>query len=274
MSMLKNKTALITGASRGIGRAIALKLAKAGVNVVVAAKTTEPHEKLAGTIYTVQREVEAFGVRALALKLDVRNEAEIEAVMGQIKESFGGLDILVNNAGAIRLTNTELTSAKNFDLMWQVNTRATYLCSKFALPMLKASAHAHILNLSPPINLNPRWLANNCAYTITKYGMSLCTLGMAQEFAEWGVGVNALWPKTTIATAAIEWLMGDEGMRSARKEDIVADAAFEIFKSDPKSLSGQLLIDEEFLRSRGVTDFSHYAVDPSAELMPDFFVDS
>lgn len=273
MTTLLKKTIFITGASRGIGREIALKCAHAGANIVIAAKSTEPHPKLPGTIYTVAEEVQRAGGQALPLKLDVRNEDEIAATIKEAASHFGGIDILVNNAGAIRLTNTEATPAKSFDLMWGVNTRATFLCSQAAQPYLERSSGAHILNLSPPLNLKPKWLENNCAYTITKYGMSLCTLGMAAEFKDKGISVNSLWPRTTIATAAIDWLMGEEGMKSARKPSIMADAAYAIFTSAPGSLTGQHLLDEDFLRSLGVSDFDGYAQDPKSQLMPDFFVD-
>lgn len=274
MKTLAGKTIFITGASRGIGREIALMCAQDGANIIIAAKSTEPHAKLPGTIFTVADEVKRAGGNALALKLDVRNEEEIARVVEEGAKHFGGIDILVNNAGAIRLTNTPMTSAKSFDLMWGVNTRATYLCSQACLPYLERSTWAHILNLSPPINLNERWFANNCAYTITKYGMSMCTLGMAAEFKDRNIAVNSLWPRTTIATAAIDWLLGEEGMKSARKPAIMADAAYKIFCHDPKKLTGQLLLDEDFLRTQGKKDFSDYSLVPGAQLMPDFFVES
>src|SRR5688572_30329698 len=247
MTNLAGKTIFITGASRGIGREIALKCAKDGANIVIAAKSSEPNPKLPGTIHSVAEEVKAAGGQALALRLDVRNEEEIKSVVESAAKHFGGIDILVNNAGAIRLTTTDATPAKSFDLMWGVNTRATFLCSQACLPYLEKSSQAHILNLSPPINLDPKWMQNNCAYTITKYGMSLCTLGMAAEFSGRRIAVNSLWPRTTIATAAIDWLMGEEGMKSARKPAIMADAAYSIFCQDPAKLTGQLLIDEDYL---------------------------
>jgi citronellol/citronellal dehydrogenase len=273
MNTLRGKTIFITGASRGIGREIALKCAKDGANIVIAAKSAEPHPKLAGTIYTVAEEVKAAGGNALALRVDVRNEEEVTGSVKEAAAHFGGIDILINNAGAIKLTTTDSTPAKSFDLMWGVNTRATYLCSQACLPYLEKSSFAHILNLSPPINLDPKWLQNHCAYTITKYGMSMCTIGMAAEFKEKGVSVNSLWPRTAIATAAIEWLMGDDGMRGSRKPDIMADAAYAIFTQAKGSLSGQLLIDEDFLRTQGVKDFERYAMVPGATLFPDFFID-
>jgi citronellol/citronellal dehydrogenase len=273
MTGLLGKTIFITGASRGIGREIALKCARDGANIVIAAKSTEAHPKLAGTIHTVADEVKAAGGKALALKLDVRNEEEIASAVNQAAEHFGGIDILVNNAGAIRLTTTESTPAKSFDLMWSVNTRATFLCSQACLPWLEKSQSAHILNLSPPISLDPKWLQGHCAYTVTKYGMSLLTVGMAAEFKRRGIAVNALWPRTAIATAAIEWLMGDEGMKGSRKPSIMADAAYAIFNKKGVELTGQLLIDEDFLRTQGVKDFEDYAVVPGGRLLPDFFVD-
>lgn len=273
MNSLTGKTIFITGASRGIGREIALKCAKDGANIVIAAKSAEPHAKLPGTIFSVAEEVKAVGGQALAIKLDVRSDEEIKYSIEKAVQHFGGLDILVNNAGAIKLTGTDSTPAKSFDLMWGVNTRATYLCSQAALPHLQKSSVAHILNLSPPVTLDPKWLKNHCAYTITKYGMSMCTIGMAAEFKDSGISVNSLWPRTAIATAAIEMLMGEPGMRGSRKPDIMADAAYAIFKMPKGELSGQLLIDEDFLRTKGVTEFEHYSVVPGADLHPDFFVE-
>jgi citronellol/citronellal dehydrogenase len=270
---LAGKTIFITGASRGIGREIALKCAQDGANIIIAAKSAEPHPKLPGTIFSVAEEVKSAGGKALAIKLDVRNEDEIAGAVQQGAEHFGGIDILVNNAGAIRLTNTASTPAKSFDLMWQVNTRATFLCSQACLPYLERSSWAHILNLSPPISMSERWLANNCAYTITKYGMSMCTLGMAAEFKDKKIAVNSLWPRTAIATAAIDWLLGEEGMKSSRKPAIMADAAYKIFCHDPAKLTGQLLLDEDFLRTQGHKDFSDYSIVPGAHLIPDFFVE-
>jgi len=274
MYTLRGKTIFITGASRGIGREIALRCAQDGANIVIAAKSAEPHPKLPGTIHTVAEEVRANGGQALALKLDVRNEDEIASVVTEAAQHFGGIDILVNNAGAIKLTSTESTQPKSFDLMWGVNTRATFLCSQACLPYLAKSESAHILNLSPPINLDPKWLENHCAYTITKYGMSMCTIGMAAEFKDKGIAVNSLWPRTAIATAAIDWLMGEEGMRASRKASIVSDAAYALFTGPKGSVTGKHLIDEDFLRTKGVKDFDAYAVAPGTELFTDFFVDA
>lgn len=274
MTNLAGKTIFITGASRGIGREIAIKCARDGANIVIAAKSAEPNPKLPGTIYTVADEVTSAGGNALALKLDVRNDEEIKGAVDKAVKHFGGIDILVNNAGAIRLTSTDQTPARSFDLMWGVNTRATFLCSQACLPHLERSKQAHILNLSPPINLDPKWLQSNCAYTITKYGMSLCTLGMAAEFKERCIAVNSLWPRTTIATAAIDWLLGEDGRKSSRKPAIMADAAYSIFCQDPAKLTGQLLLDEDYLRSLGRKDFEDYSLEPGTPLMLDFFVES
>lgn len=275
MTTLKGKTLFITGASRGIGEAIALKCAADGANVVVAAKTSEPHAKLPGTIHSVAEAVEKAGGRGLALQLDVRDAERISAAMKRAADHFGGIDILVNNAGAIKLTTTDATPAKSLDLMMGVNVRATFLCSQAALPYLEKSSHAHILNLSPPISMDTKWFKNNVAYTLTKYGMSLCTLGMAAEFRDRRISVNSLWPKTAIATAAIIWLMGDDAVKNSRKPEIVADAAYDIFTTPPGEITGQHLLDEDFLRNhRGIKDFDHYACVPGNPLMPDFYVES
>ena len=274
MATLKSKTIFITGASRGIGAAIALKCAADGANVVIAAKTATPHAKLPGTIYTVAEEVNKAGGCALPLQLDVRDADQITQAFQKAAERFGGIDILVNNAGAIKLTTTDMTSVKSYDLMMSVNVRSTFLCSQAALPYLEKSPHAHILNLSPPISLDPKWLENNVAYTISKYGMSLCTLGMAAEFKSRLISVNSMWPRTTIATAAITWLMGDNSVKNARKPEIMADAAYELFGTPPGQITGQHLLDEDFLRSRGkIHDFDHYACVPGQPLMPDFYVE-
>lgn len=274
MANLAGKTILITGASRGIGREIALRCAGDGANIVIAAKSAEPNPKLEGTIFTVADEVKRAGGNALALKLDVRNEEEISVVVKTAAEHFGGIDILVNNAGAIKLSATANTSAKSFDLMWGVNTRATFLTSQACLPYLERSSGAHILNLSPPISLDTKWIENNCAYTITKYGMSLCTLGMAAEFKDKGIAVNSLWPRTAIATAAVNWMLGEDGMNGSRKPSIMADAAYAIFCQPATELTGQLLLDEDFLRTRGEHNFEKYAYKPGVELIPDFFVET
>jgi NAD(P)-dependent dehydrogenase (short-subunit alcohol dehydrogenase family) len=275
MTTLKGKTVFITGASRGIGEAIALKCAADGANVVIAAKSSEPHPKLPGTIHSVAEAVERAGGRALAIQLDVRDADQITSAVNQAASHFGGIDILVNNAGAIKLTGTDSTPVRSYDLMTQVNVRATFLCSQACLPYLEKSNHAHILNLSPPISLEPKWLENNVAYTITKYGMSLCTLGMASEFRDRKISVNSLWPRTAIATAAITWLMGDDAVKNSRKPEIMADAAYEIFITPPTEITGQHLLDEDFLRSRrGIKDFSSYSCVPGNPLMADFYVES
>lgn len=269
---LRGKTVIITGASRGIGRSIALKCAKDGANIVIAAKSVEEGGKLPGTIFSVAQEVEALGAQALALQVDVRDVDSLEHMAQAAAAKFGGIDILVNNAGAIRLTGTQETLPKYYDLMQSVNTRATFMATRACLPFLKKSKNAHVLNLSPPISYNEQWLQNNVAYTISKYGMTLCTLGMAAEFRDKGISVNSLWPRTAIATAAISWVMGEDALKNCRKPEIVSDAAYQIFLSEPK-ITGQTLIDESFLRSRGVSDFGHYACDPDSELLTDFYVD-
>jgi citronellol/citronellal dehydrogenase len=272
MRTLKDKTVFITGASRGIGRAIALRCARDGANVAIAAKTAEPHPKLQGTIHSVAAEVEAAGGRALPLHLDIRDETAVEAAVRQAAEKFDGIDALVNNASAIGLTGTLSTPMKRYDLMQTVNTRGTYLCSQACLPYLLKAENAHILTLSPPLNLDPKWFAPHVAYTIAKYGMSLCTLGMAREFAAQGVAVNSLWPRTTIATAAVE-VFFPESIQASRKPQIMADAAHAILTGDSRSITGKFFIDEDVLRSAGVTDLEQYAVTPGARLHPDIFLD-
>ncbi len=275
MSGLQGKTIFITGASRGIGREIALRCARDGANLVLAAKTAEPHAKLAGTIHSVAAEVEQAGGRALAIQLDVRDDPAIDAAVAQAVSAFGGIDILVNNASAIALTGTLDTPAKRFDLMLGVNTRATFLVSRACVPHLKRSANAHILNLGPPLSLQPKWFKDHTAYTISKYGMSLCTLGMAAEFAADGIAVNSLWPKTTIATAAIEVNFPAAILRASRKPAIVADAAHAVLSRDSRApgASGNFYIDEAVLRAAGVTDFEPYAVTPGIPLYPDLFLE-
>ncbi len=272
---LSGKTLFITGASRGIGREIALKAAADGANIVIAAKSAEPHPKLAGTIHSVAAEVEAAGGRALALQLDVRDEQAVAAAMARAAEHFGGIDALVNNAGAIKLVGVEKLEARRFDLMYQINTRAVMVCSQAALPYLKQSASGHILNLSPPLNLDAKWFAQHGPYTVTKYGMSMLTLGMSEEFKKYGISVNSLWPKTMIATAAIEFELGSrDAFKRARTPAIMADAAHAILASQGRSITGRLLIDEDILRERGVTDFEQYRFDPAGgSLVPDLFVD-
>ena len=271
----QGKTAFITGASRGIGLAIALRLAREGANIVVAAKTAEPHPKLQGTIYTAAEAIEQAGGKALPLVVDIRHEEQVQQAVQQAVQHFGGIDILINNASAISLTPTEYTDMKKFDLMHGINLRGTFLVSKTCLPHLKQGRNPHILNLSPPLNFEPRWFGPHVAYSIAKYGMSLCVLGMAEEFKEYGIGVNALWPRTTIATAAVQNLLGgDDMVQRSRTPEIMADAAGFILQRDGKTCNGNYFIDDEVLASEGITDLSSYAVNPAFanELMPDFFV--
>ncbi|WP_137817824.1 NAD(P)-dependent oxidoreductase [Pseudomonas sp. 2FG] len=279
---LSGKTLFITGASRGIGREIALRAAKDGANIVIAAKSAEPHPKLAGTIHSVAAEVQAAGGKALALQLDVRDEHAVKVAMAQAAEHFGGIDGLVNNAGAIKLVGVEHLEPKRFDLMFQINTRAVMVCSQAALPYLKNSsaggknsAGGHILNLSPPLSMDSKWFAQHGPYTVTKYGMSMLTLGMSEEFKKYGISVNSLWPKTMIATAAIEFELGSrEAFKRARLPAIMADAAYAILSSSARSISGRLLIDEEILREQGQSEFEHYRFDPAGgSLIADLFVD-
>lgn len=272
---LQGKTIFITGASRGIGREIALRAAQDGANIVIAAKTVTEHAKLGGTIYSVAEEIEAIGGKALAIQLDVRDQVAVAQAMQQAAEHFGGIDILINNAGAINLNGVESLDPNRFDLMYQVNTRAVMVCSQAALPYLKKSRHPHILSLSPPLNMNETWFGVHSPYTITKYGMSMLTIGMNQEFKKYGVSVNALWPRTIIATAAIEFSLGGrELFTRARTPKIMADAAYAIITSEARSITGRLMIDEDILREHGVSDFEHYRVEASEdELMVDLFVD-
>ncbi|PVM91528.1 SDR family oxidoreductase [Caulobacter endophyticus] len=270
---LSGKTLFITGASRGIGLSIALRAARDGANVVVAAKTADPHPKLPGTIYTAADEIAAAGGQALPLVVDVRDEASVQSAVDQAVERFGGIDILVNNASAISLTGTLSTDMKRYDLMHQVNTRGTFLTSKACIPHLKKAANPHVLMLSPPLDMSPRWFGGHVAYTMAKFGMSMCVLGMAKEFEADGVAFNALWPRTGIATAAIQFaLTGEEGLRHCRTPEIMADAAHAIFEKPSRGFTGQFLIDDTFLYGEGVRDFDKYRVDPTASLMPDFFV--
>jgi citronellol/citronellal dehydrogenase len=273
MKALKGKTLLITGASRGIGREIALRAAKDGANVVVAAKTADPHAKLAGTIHSVAAEIEAAGGKALAIQLDVRDEAAIAQAFALTAKTFGGLDILVNNASAISLTPTLATPAKRFDLVLGVNARATFLCSQAAIGLLKKSSNPHILTLSPPLNMDAKWFARHLAYTMSKYGMSMCTLGMSEEFKGDGIAVNSLWPRTTIATAAVEVHFPDAILKASRHAAIMADAAHVILTSEAKSNTGNFYIDEEVLKHAGEKDFSRYAVTPGMPLFQDLFVE-
>jgi citronellol/citronellal dehydrogenase len=270
--MLKSKTIFITGASRGIGRSIALRCARDGANVVIAAKTVEPHPKLAGTIYTVAEEVEQAGGKALPLQLDIRDEVAVAGAVKRAVEAFGGIDILVNNASAISITGTIATPIKRYDLMQGVNTRGTFLCAQACLPHLLRAANPHILTISPPLNLNPRWFGPHVAYTISKYGMSMCTLGLAAEFAQQGVAVNSLWPRTTIATAAVEMFF-PQALASSRTPEIMADAAHLVLTQGSRMATGHFFVDETVLRAAGVTDFERYAVTPGAPVNPDIFLD-
>ncbi len=269
---LAGKTLFITGASRGIGLAIALKAARDGANIAVAAKTAAPHKHLPGTIYSAAEEIEAAGGKALPLIVDVRDEASVYEGVEKCVAAFGGIDICVNNASAIQLTGTEQTEMKRFDLMNQVNARGTFLTSKACIPHLKKSANPHVLALSPPLDLAPHWFGRHVAYSMAKYGMSLCMLGMSDEYRG-QIAFNGLWPRTGIATAAIQFaLAGDDGMRMCRTPEIMADAAYAIFNKKAAEFTGNFLIDDTFLYGEGVRDFEPYRVDPSRPLMPDFFV--
>jgi citronellol/citronellal dehydrogenase len=274
--MLNNKTIFITGASRGIGHAIALRAAADGANVVIAAKTTEPHPMLPGTIFTAAADIERAGGQALPLATDIRDEAQVEAAVAAAVERFGGIDILINNASAIGLTGTLETPIKRFDLMHQVNTRGTYLCSQKAIPHLLKSPNPHILNISPPIfsTLSPRWFAPHVAYTMAKLGMSLCVLGMAEEFRSQGIAVNALWPRTAIDTEAIRLIAGQEARLKTRRPEIMADAAHWIVSQPARAVTGRFFLDDEVLRAAGVTDLARYrhAGVSEDDLMSDFFL--
>lgn len=269
---LKGKTLFITGASRGIGLAIALRAAADGANIAIAAKTAEPHPKLEGTIHTAADEIEKAGGRALPLVVDVRDDEAVAQAMTKTAETFGGIDIVVNNASAIATTPVAATDMRRFDLMHQINARGTFMVSKFALPYLERAAKPHILMISPPLDMKEKWFAPYTGYAMAKFGMSLVVLGLAGELRLKGIAVNALWPRTTIATAAVRNLLGgDETIRRSRKPEIVADAAARIFEK-PASFTGHFLIDDTFLAAEGVTDFDRYRVDPSMPLQPDFFV--
>ena len=270
---LAGKTLFITGASRGIGLAIALRAARDGANIAIAAKTAEPHKHLPGTIYTAAKDIEAAGGRALPLIVDVRDEANVYEAVEKTVAAFGGIDICVNNASAIQLTGTEATDMKRYDLMHQINARGTFLTSKACIPHLKRASNPHVLMLSPPLDMSPRWFGTHVAYTMAKFGMSMCVLGMAAEFKDDGVAFNALWPRTGIATAAIQFALGGEaGMRQCRAPEIMADAAHAVFEKPARDFSGNFLIDDSFLYAEGVRDFDRYRVDPTQPLMPDFFV--
>lgn len=269
----QNKTILITGGTRGIGKAIALRLAKDGANIIIAAKSVEENAKLGGTIFSAAAEVEAAGGKALAVQCDIRFEDQVQNVVDKAVEKFGGIDILINNASAISLTSTEKTEAKRFDLMHDINVRGTFLVTKACIPLLKKSANPHILTLSPPINLDPKWFENHVAYTLTKYSMSMMTIGWAKEFAKDKIAANALWPRTTIDTAAVRNLLGGQMLANmSRTVDIIADAAWYILQQSSAECTGNLFIDEQVLAKEGITDLEKYSVVPGAKLYYDLFV--
>lgn len=270
---LKDKVIFITGASRGIGREIALRCARDGANIVIAAKSAEPHPTLEGTIYSVAEEVEKAGGKALPLVVDVRDENQVSEAINKTVETFGGIDILVNNASAINLSSTTEMPMKRFDLIFSVNVRATFMCSKLCIPHLKKSSNPHILNLSPPLSMRPKWFKKHVAYTMSKYGMSMCTLGMSEEFKKDGIAVNSLWPKTLIATAAVAVNISKILYHCSRKPTIVSDAAYEILTSDSRKVTGNFFVDENILRERGVKDFKQYAMHRFIPVIPDIFVD-
>jgi citronellol/citronellal dehydrogenase len=271
---LRGKTLFITGASRGIGLAIGLRAARDGANVVIAAKTSDPNPKLPGTIHSAAKEIEAAGGKALAVQCDIRFEDQVQAAVASAVATFGGIDILVNNASAISLTGTEMTEMKRYDLMHGINTRGTFLVSKTCIPHLKKAANPHVLNLSPPLNMETRWFSPHVAYTMAKFGMSMCVLGMAGEYKSAGIAFNALWPRTVIATAAVQNLLGgDRSMKASRKPEILADAAYIIFNKSSKECTGNFFIDDEVLGASGKTDLSEYASTPGVtSFLPDFFV--
>lgn len=273
MTTLKGKTLFITGASRGIGHAIAVRAAQDGANVAIIAKTTEPHPKLPGTIFSAAEDVEKAGGKALPIAVDIRDEDKVRDAVAQTVAKFGGIDILVNNASAISLTGTLETPMKRYDLMHQINIRGTFLCSQVCLPHLLKADNPHILNLSPPLNMEAKWFKNHVAYTMAKFGMSMCVLGMAEEFRDRGVAVNALWPRTAIATAAVKNILGgDEGMKGSRTPQIMSDAAHVILTRPSREHTGQFFVDDDVLATIGKTDLTEYAIDPNHELFPDFFV--
>jgi citronellol/citronellal dehydrogenase len=270
---LRGKTLFITGASRGIGLAIALRAARDGANIAIAAKTAEPHPKLAGTIHTAAAEVERAGGRALPLVVDVRDEAAVAAAVARCAEHFGGIDVCVNNASAINLAPTEQIDIRRYDLIQQINTRGTFVTTRACLPYLKRAANPHVLTLSPPLDLRPQWFAAHLAYSLSKFGMSLCMLGMAEEYRAAGIACNALWPRTTIATAAVEFALGGPAMmRRSRKPEIVADAAHAILMRPARDCSGRFFIDDSVLYEEGVRDFGPYSVEPGGALLADLFI--
>jgi len=273
MTALKGKTLFITGASRGIGLAIALRAARDGANIAIAAKTTEPHPRLKGTIYTAADEIRGAGGKALPLVCDIRDEAQVMAAIEKTIAEFGGIDICVNNASAISLTNSQATDMKRYDLMTGINTRGTFMVSKYCIPHLKKAQNPHILMLSPPLDMKPKWFAQSTAYSLAKFGMSICVLGLSAEQRSAGIAVNALWPRTTIATAAVGNLLGgDAMMRASRTPDIMADAARAILTKPSREFTGHFCIDDKVLYAEGVRDFDRYRVDPGVTLMSDFFV--
>jgi citronellol/citronellal dehydrogenase len=274
MPNLHHQVLFITGASRGIGLAIALRAARDGARIAIAAKTSEPHPKLPGTIHSAAQEIERAGGQALPLTVDIRQEEQIARAVEETVQKWGGIDICVNNASAISLTDTENTPMKRFDLMHQVNTRGTFATTQACLPHLKKAKNPHVLNLSPPLNMKAHWFAGHVAYSMAKYGMSMCVLGMAEEFKPLGIAVNALWPRTAIATAAMDMIGGGPDIRrQCRTVDIMADAAHAILTKNSATCTGQFFVDDEVLRAEGVKDFRKYAIDPTAELLPDFFLD-
>jgi citronellol/citronellal dehydrogenase len=273
MASLKGRTLFISGASRGIGLAIALRAARDGANIAIAAKTTEPHPKLKGTIFTAADDIRAAGGKALPVVCDIRDEAQVIAAIDKTVSEFGGIDVCVNNASAISLTNSQATDMKRFDLMMGINTRGTFMVSKYCIPHLKKAENPHILMLSPPLDMKGKWFANSTAYTMAKFGMSMCVLGLSAELKSSGVAVNALWPRTTIATAAVGNLLGgDVMMQASRKPEIMGDAAYAILTKPSREFTGQFCIDDKLLYADGVRDFDQYRVDPSVPLMADFFV--
>ena len=271
---LKGKTVFITGGSRGIGLAIALKCARDGANITIAAKTVKKHPKLEGTIFSAVEKIIKAGGNGLACQVDIRDEDMVLSAVQQTVEKFGGIDILINNASAISLSATLETEMKRYDLMHQVNTRGTFLVSKACIPHLKKAANPHVLNISPPINMEAKWFGPHVAYTMAKFGMSMCVLGMSEEFKQDGIAFNALWPRSAIATAAVRNLLGGtQAISGCRQPEIMADAAYSVFKKAARENTGNFYIDDELLANEGINDLSKYAVDPSAPLMPDFFVE-
>ena len=271
---MNKKTAFISGASRGIGKAIALRLAEQGYNITVAAKTAEPHPKLEGTIYTAAEEIEKAGGKALPIVVDIRDDENVQEAVDKTVAAFGGIDVLVNNASAISLTSIEKTEMKRYDLMNDINVRGTYMVSKACIPHLKNGTNPHILTLSPPLNLHPKWFGTHLAYTMSKYGMSMTVIGQAEELKKYGIASNALWPQTAIATAAVRNILGGEQLvQMSRTTKIVSDAAFEILNMDSTKATGNFFIDEEVLKETGITDFKQYAINPNGQQMKDIFLD-